>query len=439
MKRFLQPNGAVVEDIQDTLAKASDGSLQRGAVDRYSFDGSGVGSNLFTTIALWMFGTYISSIVLLYLVFIGISVAAFALRYQDKRLIVVPLYCSVVTVMLLTPLCTSHLGIDQNPIGGQRYFALAPFLPTLHIFFELIERFDAVGKRKATDSLLLLIQGILLFGAFLVRSSTAYMFGVLVTVVIWRVYRNRREHDQLRRLAYKTSIVGTAFVLWAGFVVTMLPAYVQTGRVFSVFWHRAFISFFFHPDWPFGDLTKVYDCTQYIPEGLNRITQDRNGHCIWMTYPPNAKRPVQEVVSGVYGGEYEKALRNAYFYVLIHYPKKVFELYFYIKSQMIKSTLVAALKFLLALAQAPVAKGLFVIVATQLMLFIAFAIAIGGIDLQLAIFPILFLSSIAPLYVGWASMTTTTDTIFLMYSCLVLAVVLCSQSLIVANRTRLHR
>jgi len=434
MRAFLQPNGTIIQDVQGALAKSAEGSIPRGPVYPYTFDGNGAGSNLFATIAMWMFGISISSLVLFYLSMIGVSTLAFVWRYQGKRLFVVPLYFLVATVMLLTPLCTSGLGIDQNPIGGNRFFVLATFLPAIHIYFEIIDRSDASGTHRISNSLALFVQGILLFGALLVRSSTGYVLGVLLGVLIWRIWRDRTKRAKLIELVLKTAIVGAAFAFWIVFVAAALPAYVKSGRVLGNFWHRAFISFSLDPAWPFGDLRKVYDCTRYLPEGLNRTAADRNGQCVWWTYPPNASRSMGEVNLGLYGGEYERALRNAYFYVLVHYPRQAFETYFYIKSHMLKDVLTAAWAFLFELPQAPVAEGLFVIVVAQLILFLAFAVSIAVTDLntmdgRLIIFPILFFFSLAPLYVAWASSTTTNDTIFLMYSCLFLIVLFLVQSL----------
>ncbi len=433
LRRFSQ--SIVAHDVQGTIAIAAEGSIPRGKVYMYSFDGNGAGSNLFATIAMWMFGINISSLILFYLVFVGVSAFAFVLRYQDTRLIALPLYFLVVTVMLLTPLSTSPDGVDQIAIGGIRYFTLATFLPALHIFFELVEGADAAGyKAKILNSLLLLIQEILLLAALLVRSSTSYVLGVLLAVLIWRLFRDRRNRNQFIPLAYKIAIIGAAFAFWAVFVVTALPAYVQTGRVFGVFWHRAFISFSLHPDWPFGNLREIYNCTKYIPEGLSKEANDRNGHCVWLVYPPNATRPMDEVVRGVLGGEYERALRSAYFYVLTHYPREVFELYFYTKSKLIKDTLTQAWNYLFQLSQAPVAKGLFVIVCGATGTFISFIISTGRtallvVDRRMTIFPILFIFSLAPRYVAWSSWTTAADMIFLMYCCLVLAALLLVQSL----------
>jgi hypothetical protein len=419
--KFLNPNGA---SIQDVVATAATGSIPRGEVDRWTPDGLGAGMNVFATIAMWMFGIKISSLTLLYLVFIGISVFAFVWRYRDQRLLAVPLYFLAATVMLATPLGSSARDLDQMPIGGYRYFVLASILPVLYIFFDLIDRAVPRYHWQIANWLPLLIQGLLLFAALLARSSTAYLLGVLLVVLIRRLYLDRNNRDQLIVVARKSATVAAAFGFWAVFVAAALPAYVQSGHVFGVFWHRAFISFSVNPDWPFGNLQKAYDCRKFIPEGIAGAP-DRNAHCVWLAYPPNSERPVGDVNRDVYGGQYEKVLRSAYFNVLIHYPRQVFETYFFLKSRLIANALHQAVQYLFRLDQAPVAKGLFAIVAAQLFLFISFVIstAFAGlaiVDRRMLIFPILFLLSLAPPYVAWAAEFTITDTILLMYSCLVL-------------------
>jgi hypothetical protein len=422
LTRFLHPNGASVQDI---LAAAANGSIPRGAIFPFSYDGLGAGTNLFATAAMWTFGVRISSLVLFYLAIVGIAVLAFVLRFRDNRLIVVPLYFLVVTILLLTPLSTSDIAVNQMPIGGHRYFVLAAFLPAMYIFFEITEKFNSPkAENRILNSFLLFAQGLLLFGVLVVRTSVSYVLAPLFVVLIWRIYTNRKQRDHLIPLVHKSTILAAALALWAAFVVVAIPAYVHTGRVFGVFWHRAFISFALHPDWPFGDLRQVYNCTQYIPAGLNRTAADSNGHCIWFAYPPNATRPAN--AADLYGGEYEKVLRHAYLNVLIHYPRQALDLYLIVKSKYIKDVLTAAWEFLFELNRAPVAKSVFVIAGAQLMLFIAFiySLAIGRqpiVTWQLLIIPIFFLFSLAPLYVAWAVLWTSADTVFLMYSCLLLA------------------
>jgi hypothetical protein len=425
-ERFMHPNGM---SVQEVLALTASKSIPPGPVDPTTTDGTGAGTDLFAIVAMAMFGMNILSLVLLYLLMTGIAAVAFALRYRDRRMIVIPLYFLAVTVMLLTPLGSSSAAVDQVPIGGQRYFVLAAFLPALHIFFEIVDSSPAAEARRTAHLLLLFVQTLLLFGALLVRSSTGYLVMVLLAAWAWRLYRERGQPAQLRVLLCKAGVSACACALSIAFVVTALPAYVHSGRLFGNFWHRAFSTLSVHPDWPFGNLAKVYDCTKYLPQGLSRKIPDANGQCVWLAYPPNAKRPPGDVNRDLYGGEYEKVVRQAYFYVLAHYPRQVFETYAFLKSGMIGHIITAAWDDLFELPRAPVPKGLFAAAAAQVLVFVAFVICVllkyrSVIDWQMAIFPICFLFSLAPLYVAMASFATTLDTVFLMYSCLILAVLL---------------
>jgi hypothetical protein len=429
MEKFIYRDGTPIADL---LAQAARHSIAPGAVHATTLDGIGAGSNLFTTLAMAMFGFRLSSLVILYLVTVGISVFAFVLRYHDRRLLVVPLYCLVVTAMLLTPVGTSAAAIDQAPIGGQRYFVLAALIPALHMFFEIIDD-HAVARawRRHGERILLFVQALLLFGALLVRSSTGYLLGVLLIVWLWKLYRSWSQNNDLRNLLYKSFSVGNALALWMVFVVLALPAYVNTGRVFGNVWHRAFISFSLHPDWPFGNLQTVYDCTKYLPKGLSSSNWDQRGHCVWLSSPSFVNKPPNP--EGIYGGGYEKILRNAYFYVLAHYPRQVFELYYRIKSIMIADTLKAAVAYLFQTPYSPVPTTLFVVLIAQLFVFAAFLISVSIIDppiidIRTWILPVFFLSSLAPQYVAAASLPTSVDVICLMYCCLIFGVLAVMQS-----------
>jgi hypothetical protein len=430
LQSFLHPDG---RSVQDVLAAAAAGSIPHGVVDKYTMDGGGSGTNLFATAAMWLFGISMASLVRLYLALIGISAVAFVLRYQDRRLFVIPLYFFVLTVMLLTPLGTSAGAAIQMPIGGQRYFVMAPFLPVLHIFFELIDRSDASErKRRIVNRLLLLVQAVLLFGALLVRSSTGYLFAALLCILTWRIYQERKRRDEMTALLGNAAVVAAAFAFCAVIVAATLPAYLKTGRLFGNFWHRAFATLSVDPDWPYGDLRTVYDCTKYIPEGLTNQNDDRNGHCIWWIYPPNATHSASEIMSDTYGRKYETAVRNAYFYVLFHYPKQMFRTYFYVKSQLIGGVLRQAWNYLFAIGRTRLTASLLAIAAAQLLLFVSFVVSVAKagltvVDRRLIIFPAFFILSMAPLYVASANSVRATDAIFLMYACLVLAILLIVQ------------
>jgi hypothetical protein len=271
-------SGEIDVPIQQALSSASQGSVPQGEILPYASDGIGLGTLLFTTIAMSVFGIDLRSLVLLYLVFVGISVAAFLCRYRDQRLFALIVYFLAVTVMLLTPTFTSQIGVDHTPIGGNRYFVSAALLPALHIFFELIDsRHGDEPKLGIVDGSLLLTQAILLFAAILVRSSTGYLLGLLVVVLAWRLVKARQHRETLIRLAYKAGILSVAFAFWTVFVLVEMPAYVQTGRVLGNVWHRMFVSLRYSSEWPFGNLREIYNCTKYIPQGLSYEANDQNG------------------------------------------------------------------------------------------------------------------------------------------------------------------
>jgi hypothetical protein len=433
--KFEHPGDA---SVQDVLAMAASKSIPPGLVDSTTLDGGGAGTNVFVTIATGLFGIKLSSLVKLYLVIVGVSAVAFMLRFPDRRLFALLLYFLVATVMLLTPLGSSDLAVDQTPIGGQRYFVMAAILSALYIFFEIIDRGAGAGSRRTlANAALLLLQALLLFGALLVRSSAGYLLGVLFVVWLWRLYRERRQPDQRRTLLRTGAVVAAAFGVYCVFAATALSAYVHNGRIFGNVWHRAFISFIFHPDWPFGNLRQVYDCTRYIPEGLNRQNMDRNGHCVWLVYPPNATRPLGDVIAGTYDGEYEKALRQAFFYVASHYPRQTFELYAIYKTALVENTMQLARHALFKLYRAPVAKAFFALAAAQLLVFVAFMVAVARVertvvDPPLVIFALFFVASIPPLYVAWSTLATATDMIFLLYSSALLGALLLVQFVVQA-------
>jgi hypothetical protein len=408
---------------QEALASTVEGSLPPGPIRAFTNDGNGAGLPLLVTIAMAIFGPHASSLVIFYLTMIGISTLAFMLRYRDERQIFLLLFFLIASVMLLTPLSTVQFMADTAPIGGYRLLTLAAILPAAHLYCEIVEPFDIDRAKSGTSHLLLLfIQGILFFTIFVVRSSAGYLVIVPAIALFWRVYRDKIKINLRSPLAYKTVSWTLGLLLWMVIISVAMPQYVKSGRASSGFWRHAFVSLSFHPQWPFGNLSDVYDCKKYIPTGLTTGGPDANAHCVWVAHLLNEKRDMSVAPDEIYGADYEKAARKAYFYVATHYPKQVFEVYAFTKSAMIGNVLADAWASLFHLGSAPVAKSLFAIVATQVLLFIAFivaAIASGreAIDRRMLFFPLAFMASMFPLYVAWAVLWTSGDTIFLMYCC----------------------
>jgi len=349
---------------QEALVATAGGSMPSGGFRMYAMDGSGAGLPMFYTIAMGVFGAHVSSLVAFYLIAVGISVFAFAWRYRDERLFVVVLYFLIMSVTLLTPLCWSEFNVNTAPIGGYRLCTLVAILPALHLYFEIVEPSDHAGRKLEISNLLaLFVQGALFFAIFLERSSAGYLLIVLMLVSVVRLYRGEIKGTPRSALGYKLTSWGAPLIIWVAIVVVAMPQYVKEGRVFGIFWHRALVSLSFHPQWPFGDMRQVYDCTKFIPTGLDHRTNDRNGHCVWFADPSNATRDINSVVRELYGGAYEAAMRRAYFYVLFHYPKQFFEVHAYVKSAMIWDALTGAGYSLFQLGNAPVAKPVFVILS----------------------------------------------------------------------------
>jgi hypothetical protein len=419
-------------DVQKGMAIASSGFVPRGRLLPYTPDGAGAGPVLLATLALKMFGMNVSALVKFFLLFEGISVFAFAARFRDKRLFFIPLCFFVFTIMLITPLCMSPNAISQMPIGGQRFFVAAAFLPAMHLIFELLDepsnKIDL--KRAVSNSSLLFVQGALLFAAVLVRSATSYVIGGLIMAAAFRLYRDRKAHRSSLDLIFKIAIISSGLAFWVVVVVKTLPTFVETGRALGVFWHRSFVSLERHPDWPFGNLHEIYKCPVFPQVGLSREgSPDSNAFCVWEADPRNAGLSASDLRYSYFGGDYEKVVRSAYFYVLTHYPRQAFELYAFVKSQRIYSTLRQSLDFLFELFDAHAPKRLFAIMALQCALFACaiFLFCRDGLTFvknQLFISLTLFVLSIAPAYVAWSSLETGIDMIFLMYSCLVLALLL---------------
>src|SRR5262249_18508857 len=162
--------------------------------------------------------------------------------------------------------------------------------------------------------------------------------------------------------------------------------------------------------WPFGNLREVYDCTKFIPQGLNRKNADDNGMCVGWAYPPNHTKPQGELVEKVYGPEDQSVMRSALFDVIRSYPRQTFQIYFYYKPMAVWHTLQRGVDIEWRAFSAPVL-GL---VALQILLFLAFTIhgALAGspeATWRLGVIPILFVLSLPSQFVAWSSLHTGVD------------------------------
>jgi hypothetical protein len=436
----LAADGANPKSVEKAIEVAARGDIPRGnSVNTLiGIDGIGMGQPLFIDLAMRLFGPHLLSISYLFLLVMGISAFFFVGRYNDGRLNFVPLHFGALTCMLLTPLLTVPLIRDQTPIGGNRFFGILGVLPALHIFLEFADGADLPDGRAWKNLIPLSVQLFILVLVLLVRSADAYLLAPPICAAVFTACRKRdnriARYGFCRKLGYAT-ILGAIFT---SALIACAPNYAKSGRIGGTIWHRTFGSFVAHPEWPFGNLRDVYDCTKYIPEGLHGgRPADRNGHCIWWAYPPNHTRPVQAVQEEVYGPEYEAVLRRAYFNVIFSYPREALELYLYYKPALIVATLRQGLHWRLDL-EPPSILLLAAMQAALLAWFVAASAAKTPFIATTILGPLalFFLFSVVPQLAGLTSLQTAADLIFYMYAALALVFALAVQAIWTTFRRR---
>src|SRR5262249_32200249 len=149
------------------------------------------------------------------------------------------------------------------------------------------------------------------------------------------IWLQRRDRPALRAILQKAAVLVTVgLTFYLGEKLLIPSNYQALGMVSDTVWHRAFIGLGVHPDWPFGDLAAVTDCTPELPSGLVPGLSDSNGHCVYVAAVKHGAAP-----GPTYGGQYEGILRQAFFRVLSAYPWKVVQSYLVYKPLWIWDTL----------------------------------------------------------------------------------------------------
>ena len=413
----LNRTGVTAQSVEKTVEEVARGTIPHGGTV-IANEGIGAGQPLFMGFAAALFGPHLSSFTYLFLLLMGISTLAFIARFSDSRLFMVPLTFAALSVMLLTPMVFDQAVLNEAPIGGNRFFGMLGVLPALHLYFDLRELpAHPLQKRTGANG----VQVVLLVLVVLARSSSAYLLGLLLLGAFERWRATRGDPGQ-RRIFWRElrRLLIVALVSQTILVATVYD-YLLRGRVFGHVWHRAFISLAIHPDWPFGNLREVYDCTEFIPQGLNRIHADDNGMCVWWAYPPNRTTPQGELVEKVYGPEYQALMRSALFDVIRSYPRQAFELYFYYKPLLIWHTIKRGLDIEWRAISAPI----LALVALQMLVFLGFTVhgALTGrpeATWRLAVIPLLAVLSLPSQFIAWSSLHTGIEVVFYMY-CLIAA------------------
>jgi hypothetical protein len=404
--------------IDSFLGDIVQGDIHPGGIMATTIDGTALGYPLFATASLLLFGFRTISLVFGFAILLGTSVLVFLLRFRDGRALAIPIVFLALTVMLFTSHATVQYWVDQAPIGGYRFFVIAGIVPTLHIILELFDSANST-TRQWTNSLLLVLQVILLVGVASARMTAAYFLCAVAFTAFVLIWRCRHDVSRRRLVIAKTAILLTAAsAFYMGERLAVPDAYKGLGLASEPFWHRAFIGLGAHPDWPFGNLAATLDCSPDVPNGLVPGITDSDGHCAYNAAVKQGAAP-----GPVYGRQYEKLLRSAFFDIVYEYPWKVLETYLVYKPLLILKTLSAATTLDISRQSAPIMIAL-AIQFVLLIVMIAFTPPeVGRLRELLGAFGLVGVSSLMPQLVAWSTVATSTDLICYMYSALALLLV----------------
>ncbi len=327
LARFLES-----KPMNESLAAVQRGEVPRGQLQGSTTDGNGIGYTMVSSIGMRLFGPNLLSGVLMLLLMLAASAAAFLWRFGERYSLAVVLAFTVLTVMLFSRLVWDPEQAIQIPVGGIRYFSLLALLPACHLVLEFAETQESDPRFSWNYAWPLAIQTVVLVVAVLVRNSAVPLIAAVVAACFIAAWWFRNRPGVAPRVLIKGACVLLVILAFAAALTASLSKnYLNTGRSTEVIWHRVFISFGNNPAWPFGNLRERYDCQPYIPEGLVSGHSDRNGHCIIWNYAIKKKLPPEAVGPMVYGPEYDAAMRAAFFDVLWQYPWESFKTFAYYK------------------------------------------------------------------------------------------------------------
>lgn len=331
--------------IEHKLTAVTERKIDLGRLLPHTLDGLGVGFPLFATAAMLIFGLHTDSLIIGFLCLQSVAGLVFLFRFTDARALIIPLYFTALAAMLITPIGTDPSIVSQIPVGGYRYFALLAVIPALHITLEMIDKADY--PPTARRMCLLTAQALLLICVYVVNASILYLTVPIILIgtslAIWR----RKNRKFLVLLAKKFgSLVVVAIIGYGIFYSIILASYRQTGKIGDLFWHRIFISYGANPAWPFGNTAEVYSaCKREIPRGMVSGIVDQDGECVWITYGTQRGFSPTQMHDGLYGVEYEKVIKAAFFNVFFSYPRQSLKTFFYYKPTVLLETLKALLTF----------------------------------------------------------------------------------------------
>jgi hypothetical protein len=348
-------NDRIYEPLSQTLEQAQIPgaglpAIPSGTLYTTTRDGNGIGYPLVVTAAFRLFGIHAWALQLTMLLLMAVSAAAFLWRFHSAAFAgVVTLYFTALTVMLFTSVVWEPRWQIQIAVGGVRYFSLVSVLPLFHILLTLVDPRPPQRKTAMRDTVLLALQAVILLLTVLVRGSTLPQVAGIALVALVLAWKYRRKPDRLRALLGKLAVIGLAGVAgWSVIAVAVPRDYLTEGRFGPAIWERVTQGLGTNPAWPFAGVNDVFDCKEFMPQGLQPGTLDDNGHCIWFDYVLKHHIPVETAADKVLDGSYETAMREAFFAIAERYPADVLKTFVFYKPRLIVKSISRSMMFNLA-------------------------------------------------------------------------------------------
>jgi hypothetical protein len=345
VERIDEPLSQILEQAQ--LPGAGLPPTPSGALYATTRDGNGIGYPLVATAAFRMFGIHAWALRLTMLLLMALSAAAFLWRFHSAAFVgVVILYFTALTLMLFTSLVWEPLWGTEIAVGGVRYFSLVSVLPLFHIVLALIDPCPPQRETTARDAALLALQTAIFLLTVLVRGSTLPQIAGIALVCMVLAWRRCRKTEQLRALLGKLAVMGLVSTTCLSMIAVAVPRdYLTEGRLGPTIWERVTQGLGTNPAWPFAGVNDMFDCKEFIPQGLQPGTRDDNGHCIWFDYVLKHHIPIETAAEKVLGSSYETAMREAFFKIAARYPADVLKTFIYYKPLRIAKSIAISMRF----------------------------------------------------------------------------------------------
>jgi hypothetical protein len=343
--RIFEPLSQTLEQAQ--IPGAGLPATPSGALYATTRDGNGIGYPLLATAACGLFGIHAWALQLTMLLLMALSAAAFLWRFHSAASAgVVTLYFTALTVMLFTNLVWDPGMQIQIAVGGVRYFSLVSVLPLFHILLTLLDPRPSQRETTTRDAVLLALQAAIFLFSVLVRGSTLPQVAGIALVCMVLAWKHRHRTERLRALLGKLAVIGLVSVASLSAIVAAVPRdYLTEGRFGPAIWERVTQGLGTNPAWPFAGVNEMFDCKEFIPQGLVPGTHDDNSHCIWFDYVLKHHIPINTAGDKVLGSSYETAMREAFFKIAARYPADVLKTFIYYKPKHIVTSISRSMRF----------------------------------------------------------------------------------------------